>query len=141
MRITVATLVMIVCLSIPGCSSFRTPEAGVPSISGKWRIEQTNAGGPEFTGTLILDQHGSGFSGSVTWDNHGKAKIVNGTVSRGASTGQGSIISFVIEYDGGLKGKYYATLNASGKMLVDGATIAIQGSSDMGVWNARLIEE
>ena len=141
MRMLMTTLFMILFGAIVGCSSLRTPESEVPSVSGKWRIQQTNAGGSEFTGTLTLEQHGSGFSGSVSWNHHGRSRIVNGTVSGEASKQQGSIVCFVIEYDGELRGKYYATLNPTHKLLFDGTAIVIQGGSDTGIWNATLIEE
>jgi len=113
----------------------------MPSVFGKWRIHQTNSGGQEFTGILNLQQEGSHFSGSVSWNHYRRATITNGTVTVGQSTEQGSIVSFIIEYDGGLRGKYYATLSSDGKMLFDGTTVVVKGGNDSGIWNATLIED
>jgi len=140
MRAFIFTFVAIMVGSILGCSSLHTTESAVPSVVGSWRIQQTNAGGQEFAGTLNLQQEGSHFSGSVSWDHYRRATIINGTVSGGQSTELGSIVSFIIEYDGGLRGRYYATLSRDGKELFDGTTVII-GGSDSGAWNATLIED
>ena len=139
MRVSAASLFMIMICALVGCSSIRSSGSGVPLVSGNWRIQQTNAGGEEFTGILSLEQRGSSFSGSVTWDHHQRAAIVKGIV--GGGTDLESLISFVIEYDGGLQGKYYATLNSAGNELNDGASLVIKGGHDLGMWNARLIQE
>jgi len=141
MRVLISTFLAMMVGSILGCSSLRTTESLVPSVIGKWRIHQTNAGGQEFTGTLNLQKEGSHFSGSVSWNNYIRAAITDGTVSTGPSAEQGSIVSFVIEYDSGLRGKYYATLSFDGKELFDGTTVVIEGGSDSGTWNATLIED
>jgi hypothetical protein len=137
MRVITASILIILVIAVMGCSTFRTPEPRVPIISGKWSIQQLNAGGLEYTGTLYLYQNGSTISGMADWDNHQKGSIVNGVIHK-SSIDQEYIVCFFIIYRDMTPGKYYATLNSSGKVLFDGTTIR---ERSFGMWNAELIDE
>lgn len=91
--------------------------AGSGALDGVWLITQ---GG--YTGKMTLRQSGEQLSGQVDWTNHPKGTIQDGTAKY-------TMIMFTIEYAGGLVGYYSATLDESGKKMINGTGTTNKGAS------------
>lgn len=92
------------------------------SITGHWRITQGS-----YTGTLTVTQNQGSLSGTMNWDNHQNGRIESGNFNNGR-------VFFVIAYSEGLKGSYAATLDDSGKKMLDGTCSSNKGTS--ATWTA-----
>jgi hypothetical protein len=87
------------------------------SITGHWRITQGS-----YTGTLTVTQNQGSLSGTMSWDNHQNGRIESGNFNNGR-------VFFVIAYSEDLKGSYSATLDNSGKKMLDGTCSSNKGTA------------
>jgi hypothetical protein len=90
---------------------------GSGALDGVWLITQ---GG--YTGKITLHQSGEELSGQVDWTNHPKGTIQSGTTKY-------TMIMFTIEYPGGLLGYYSATLDESGRKMINGTGTTNKGAA------------
>ena len=70
------------------------------TLSGDWKIFQTNHNGAQYQGKLALNANGNTLSGNAYWVNHEQGQIT-GTVN-------GNSVDFVINYSK-ISGKYIGT--------------------------------
>lgn len=87
------------------------------SITGHWRITQGS-----YAGTLTVTQNQGSLSGTMNWDNHQNGRIESGNFNNGR-------VFFVIAYSEDLKGSYSATLDNSGKKMLDGTCSSNKGTT------------
>jgi hypothetical protein len=87
------------------------------SITGHWRITQGS-----YAGTLTVTQNQGSLSGTMNWDNHQNGRIESGNFNNGR-------VFFVIAYSEDLKGSYSATLDNSGKKMLNGTCSSNKGTT------------
>jgi len=97
-------------------------------VGGSWTINQVNATGARYTGTLVLKE-GQSLAGSLTWANHAPASV-EGTFVQG-------VLKFRADYGNGLIGNYEARLSKDGDTLENGSAYSYSGGkTNTGTWTA-----